>query len=148
MRFRFNPLLRDLGKPSKKLLLSANFARPCQGLDRQREQILALRVQSVGGQAKHIQKAEAEFRQARIGGQEGMDFGGADRQQLRIDPGAGRAELARQRHAQLAAFLIGRALQIFIAFEIGIVICPLPSGPGTIILEPWREIWNGTQASA
>ncbi len=28
------------------------------------------------------------------------------------------------------------------------VICPLPSGPGTIILEPWREIWNGTQASA
>ena len=28
------------------------------------------------------------------------------------------------------------------------LICPLPSGPGTIILEPWREIWNGTQASA
>ena len=28
------------------------------------------------------------------------------------------------------------------------VICPLPSGPGTIILEPWKEIWNGTQASA
>ena len=28
------------------------------------------------------------------------------------------------------------------------LICPLPSGPGTIILEPWKEIWNGTQASA
>ncbi len=32
--------------------------------------------------------------------------------------------------------------------EIHELICPLPSGPGTIILEPWKEIWNGTQASA
>ena len=28
------------------------------------------------------------------------------------------------------------------------LIFPLPSDPEAIILKPWKEIWNGTQASA
>ena len=41
------------------------------------------------------------------------------------------------------------SLKFLLPFTLlAMVICPLPSGPGTIILEPWKEIWNGTQASA
>jgi len=43
---------------------------------------------------------------------------------------------------------VEKSLRQEILSKIGNVICPLPSGPGTIILEPWKEIWNGTQASA
>ena len=44
---------------------------------------------------------------------------------------------ARESGATSTDFHAHHAIQVTMALE---VICPLPSGPGTIILEPWREI--------